>query len=182
MARVVLIGNLAQLTGGVAEFDLSVTSVKQLFARLTELHPALARHLDGTGRAVEIFGVTTLGDVSRAQLTQIGGTGVFVSAHRAQDPPPSAPQPDRAGDRAAAGDAGDAAEQGQGRIDHPGARRVFAAGQVLDRPDRDARRLQVDQQLRQAALAVLGDPAPSSVWRAPSVTTTSCWPGCASRA
>ena len=35
-----------------------------------------------TGRLVEIVGVTTLGDVSRAQLTQIGGTGVFVSALR----------------------------------------------------------------------------------------------------
>jgi len=35
-----------------------------------------------TGRLVQIVGVTTLGDVSRAQLTQIGGTGVFVSALR----------------------------------------------------------------------------------------------------
>jgi hydroxymethylbilane synthase len=35
-----------------------------------------------TGRAVELVGVTTMGDVSRAQLTQIGGTGVFVSALR----------------------------------------------------------------------------------------------------
>jgi hydroxymethylbilane synthase len=35
-----------------------------------------------TGRQVKIVGVTTLGDVSRAQLTQIGGTGVFVSALR----------------------------------------------------------------------------------------------------
>jgi hydroxymethylbilane synthase len=35
-----------------------------------------------TGRPVEIVGVTTLGDVSQAQLTQIGGTGVFVSALR----------------------------------------------------------------------------------------------------
>ncbi|HEX6522350.1 MAG TPA: hydroxymethylbilane synthase [Streptosporangiaceae bacterium] len=35
-----------------------------------------------TGREVEIVGVTTLGDVSREQLTQIGGTGVFVSALR----------------------------------------------------------------------------------------------------
>jgi hydroxymethylbilane synthase len=35
-----------------------------------------------TGRPVEIVGVTTLGDVSREQLTQIGGTGVFVSALR----------------------------------------------------------------------------------------------------
>ena len=35
-----------------------------------------------TGRPVEIVGVMTLGDVSRAQLTQIGGTGVFVSVLR----------------------------------------------------------------------------------------------------
>ena len=35
-----------------------------------------------TGCQVEIVGLTTLGDVSRAQLTQIGGTGVFVSALR----------------------------------------------------------------------------------------------------
>jgi hydroxymethylbilane synthase len=35
-----------------------------------------------TGRAVELVGVTTFGDVSREQLTQIGGTGVFVSALR----------------------------------------------------------------------------------------------------
>ena len=39
--RVVLIGNLAQLTGGVAEFRLSATSVKQLFQQLAELHPEL---------------------------------------------------------------------------------------------------------------------------------------------
>jgi hydroxymethylbilane synthase len=35
-----------------------------------------------TGRPVEIVGITTLGDVSREHLTQIGGTGVFVSALR----------------------------------------------------------------------------------------------------
>jgi hydroxymethylbilane synthase len=35
-----------------------------------------------TGRPVELVGVTTKGDVSRAQLAQIGGTGVFVSALR----------------------------------------------------------------------------------------------------
>jgi hydroxymethylbilane synthase len=35
-----------------------------------------------TGRQVEIVGVTTLGDVSREYLTQIGGTCVFVSALR----------------------------------------------------------------------------------------------------
>src|SRR6201989_1212096 len=35
-----------------------------------------------TGREVQIVGVITECDVSRAQLTQIGGTGVFVSALR----------------------------------------------------------------------------------------------------
>ena len=37
-----------------------------------------------TGREVELIGITTFGDVSRAQLAQIGGTGVFVSELRAQ--------------------------------------------------------------------------------------------------
>ena len=55
MARVVLVGNLAQLTGGVAEFQLPATSVKQLFQQLTELHPALAAHLE-EGVAVAIDG------------------------------------------------------------------------------------------------------------------------------
>src|SRR5204863_201438 len=54
MARVVLVGNLAQLTGGVAEFQLSATSVKQLFQQLTELHPAIGRHLeDGVAVAID---------------------------------------------------------------------------------------------------------------------------------
>jgi len=35
-----------------------------------------------TGRQVELTPITTLGDVSKAQLTQIGGTGVFVSGLR----------------------------------------------------------------------------------------------------
>ena len=55
MPRVVLVGNLAQLTGGVAELQLPATSVKQLFQQLGELHPALAPHLD-EGVAVAIDG------------------------------------------------------------------------------------------------------------------------------
>jgi hypothetical protein len=55
MARVVLVGNLAQLTGGVAEFQLSATSVKQLFEQLAELHPLIGRHLE-EGVAVAIDG------------------------------------------------------------------------------------------------------------------------------
>jgi hydroxymethylbilane synthase len=37
-----------------------------------------------TGRATELVRVTTFGDVSRAELAQIGGTGVFVSGLRAR--------------------------------------------------------------------------------------------------
>jgi len=55
MARVVLIGNLAQLTGGVAALDLPATSVKQLFEQLAERHPALGPHLQ-EGVAVAIDG------------------------------------------------------------------------------------------------------------------------------
>jgi hypothetical protein len=55
MARVTLVGNLAQLAGGVAEYDLPVTSVKQLFEQLAERHPMLGRHLE-EGVAVAIDG------------------------------------------------------------------------------------------------------------------------------
>jgi len=55
VARVVLVGNLTQLTGGVAEFQLSATSVKQLFQQLTELHPEIGPHLE-EGVAVAIDG------------------------------------------------------------------------------------------------------------------------------
>jgi hydroxymethylbilane synthase len=37
-----------------------------------------------TGRLVDLVGVTTFGDVSKAELAQIGGTGVFVNALREQ--------------------------------------------------------------------------------------------------
>jgi molybdopterin synthase sulfur carrier subunit len=55
MACVVLVGNLAQLTGGVAEFHLLATSVKHLFDQLTALHPAIGPHLQ-EGVAVAIDG------------------------------------------------------------------------------------------------------------------------------
>jgi hydroxymethylbilane synthase len=51
---------------------MAVTQSRQVAGMITER----------TGREVEIVGVTTLGDVSRAQLAQIGGTGVFVGALR----------------------------------------------------------------------------------------------------
>ncbi|WP_433258688.1 hydroxymethylbilane synthase [Streptosporangium sp. CA-135522] len=51
---------------------MATTQSGLVAARLTEL----------TGRAVELVGVTTFGDVTKASLTQLGGTGVFVSALR----------------------------------------------------------------------------------------------------
>ena len=55
MAHVTLIGNLRQLTGGVVELDVDAGNVRQLFARLGEIYPALAPHL-AQGLAVAIDG------------------------------------------------------------------------------------------------------------------------------
>ncbi|MBV9207132.1 MAG: hydroxymethylbilane synthase [Actinobacteria bacterium] len=64
-----------------------MSATLRLGSRKSPMAIAQSRQVAGmitarTGRRVEIVGVTTLGDVSRAQLTQIGGTGVFVSALR----------------------------------------------------------------------------------------------------
>ena len=64
-----------------------MSATLRLGSRKSPMAVAQSRQVAGmvtarTGRRVEIVGVTTLGDVSRAQLTQIGGTGVFVSALR----------------------------------------------------------------------------------------------------
>lgn len=55
MARVTLIGNLRQFTGGVTELDVDAATVRQLFARLGERFPDLAPHLE-QGLAVAIDG------------------------------------------------------------------------------------------------------------------------------
>lgn len=39
-------------------------------------------YIERTGDAVELVGVTTFGDVTKAHLAQLGGTGVFVTALR----------------------------------------------------------------------------------------------------
>jgi hydroxymethylbilane synthase len=57
---------------GTRKSPMAITQSRQVADMITER----------TGRQVEIVGVTTLGDVNRAQLTQIGGTGVFVGALR----------------------------------------------------------------------------------------------------
>lgn len=55
MAHVTLIGNLRQFTGGVAEIELPVSSIQQLFRTLAERFPELAPHLQ-QGLAVAIDG------------------------------------------------------------------------------------------------------------------------------
>ncbi|GAB3684862.1 hydroxymethylbilane synthase [Angustibacter aerolatus] len=59
----------------------------RLGTRRSALATTQSRHVAdlvtrATGREVELVEVTTYGDTSRAQLTQIGGTGVFAAALR----------------------------------------------------------------------------------------------------
>lgn len=49
---------------------------------MTQAGQVAAALTSRTGRAVDLVGVTTFGDVSKAELAQIGGTGVFVSGLR----------------------------------------------------------------------------------------------------
>ena len=55
MARVVLTGNLSQLTGGQTEVELTVATVQQLFRELAKRFPDLEPHLR-EGIAVAIDG------------------------------------------------------------------------------------------------------------------------------
>jgi hydroxymethylbilane synthase len=64
--------NLTTLRLGSRRSPMAMAQSRQVAAIITQR----------TGCAVRIVEVTTLGDVSRAQLTEIGGTGVFVSALR----------------------------------------------------------------------------------------------------
>src|SRR5439155_15309511 len=49
---------------------------------MTQSETVAGRIRERAGVPVELVGLTSFGDVSQAQLTQIGGTGVFVSALR----------------------------------------------------------------------------------------------------
>ena len=55
MAHVTLTGNLRQFTGGASQLDIDAADVRQLFARLGAMYPALAPHLE-QGLAVAIDG------------------------------------------------------------------------------------------------------------------------------
>jgi hydroxymethylbilane synthase len=57
---------------GTRRSPMAMEQSRQVAAAITRL----------TGREVDLVGITSKGDVSSAPLTQIGGTGVFVSALR----------------------------------------------------------------------------------------------------
>jgi hydroxymethylbilane synthase len=62
----------APLRLGTRRSPMATAQSQMIADRLTEL----------TGRPVELVGVTTFGDVTKANLAQLGGTGVFVGALR----------------------------------------------------------------------------------------------------
>jgi hydroxymethylbilane synthase len=64
----------ARLRLGTRKSPMAMAQAQQVARLITER----------TGCEVELTGITTFGDVSRAQLAQIGGTGVFVSGLRAR--------------------------------------------------------------------------------------------------
>ncbi|MGH3240054.1 MAG: hydroxymethylbilane synthase [Spirillospora sp.] len=66
------VGDGEPLRLGTRKSLMAMTQSQQVADALTRL----------TGHAVELVGVTTQGDVSKALLAQIGGTGVFVNALR----------------------------------------------------------------------------------------------------
>ena len=55
MAHVVLVGNLAQLTGGETDLDVDAGTIRKLLNALGQRFPALAPHLE-EGIAVAIDG------------------------------------------------------------------------------------------------------------------------------
>ncbi len=65
-------GRAAPLRLGTRRSPMAIAQSEQVARLITER----------AGREVELIGITTFGDVSRAQLAQIGGTGVFVSGLR----------------------------------------------------------------------------------------------------
>ncbi|MEV6983798.1 hydroxymethylbilane synthase [Sphaerisporangium sp. NPDC051017] len=72
MSEGLLMASPRVLRLGTRRSLMATTQSQQVADRLTML----------TGRPVELVGITTFGDVTKAQLAQLGGTGVFVSALR----------------------------------------------------------------------------------------------------
>ena len=74
MAHVTLIGNLRQFTGGETEMEVDAANIRQLYAKLGEMYPDLAPHLnDSLAVAIdgEIFQETLIAKIKPDSSVQL---------------------------------------------------------------------------------------------------------------
>jgi molybdopterin synthase sulfur carrier subunit len=74
MAHVTLIGNLKQFTGGETEMEVDAANIRQLYAKLGEMYPELAAHLnDSLAVAIdgEIFQETLIAKIKPDSSVQL---------------------------------------------------------------------------------------------------------------
>jgi molybdopterin synthase sulfur carrier subunit len=74
MAHVTLIGNLKQFTGGETEMEVDAANIRQLYAKLGEMYPELAPHLnDSLAVAIdgEIFQETLIAKIKPDSSVQL---------------------------------------------------------------------------------------------------------------
>lgn len=74
------VGEAAMVTGRASPRRLRIGARRSPLARTQAEH--VARLLEARGVASEFVGITTAGDLDARRLTEIGGTGVFVSGVR----------------------------------------------------------------------------------------------------
>ncbi len=74
MAHVTLIGNLKMFTGGEIEMEVDAANIRQLYAKLGEMYPELAPHLnDSLAVAIdgEIFQETLIAKIKPNSSVQL---------------------------------------------------------------------------------------------------------------
>ena len=74
MAHVTLIGNLKQFTGGETDMEVDAANIRQLYAKLGEMYPDLAPHLnDSLAVAIdgEIFQETLIAKIKPDSSVQL---------------------------------------------------------------------------------------------------------------
>ena len=74
MAHVTLIGNLKQFTGGETDMEVDAANIRQLYAKLGEMYPELAPHLnDSLAVAIdgEIFQETLIAKIKPDSSVQL---------------------------------------------------------------------------------------------------------------
>ncbi len=74
MAHVTLIGNLKMFTGGETDMEVDAANIRQLYAKLGEMYPELAPHLnDSLAVAIdgEIFQETLIAKIKPDSSVQL---------------------------------------------------------------------------------------------------------------